>query len=1289
MALIWCLLICLPVVSAFTSTGLYSRPVLFNGIETSVTTASFTASNLDSTGTFQLELNGGAGGCSGHVSVQPPQLSYVVTHIANVPYDSISFEEVSCVVTSLSAYRKALSASGETLDVSLEQDADNTTIHYGNTSSSAFRRRLLQSSTPSANPIVTSFAATSKVRDDEAHESLNYLDRDLFATIASYVPVNFAVSSPVLALGGANQNDEALRNAQQRQLDVDKKLVQRGQNTDAAVDYLTSFVINAYLDQQTNLVQLFAAQAATNDSITYLYNAVMQIIRNDITLNTYTAKAIQGLLDYRLSDLSKLQQFIDNNELKDLANLLYRYDVSQLPPDFAPFVRNPGVAPNASLGSSILLDVLTQSGVTTTSTSDKAYAYYGKTAIYQNTFSTRMSATTALLLPGDQLDSRLLLGLFSSQICTPPGLNPNISYILPSQALYGYYFDLGLQDPYVAGPSQVFNTSSTPCDVWVEARICHCTWDTSNGGPATFRWNNHPDFAAGKNPALSDICSNKGYTNGQTGQYTCFDTVITTVNQLTDALNVDLCSPYCRSDRPGHPYTSPICNSPFSIQYGGFTSPDQIDLTYFSSETLQLRGNTTVRDCPLYSPAAYNITTGWAPEYLNWTVLQGGTNGITNNYLATVVAGFVGSTAALSQLRLQKYGRIAGVETVTVPSNLYLQPQFDAQDGPATPLRCEKSFWNAYSTQMIPLYSFQINSAQIVTNNIAVNITCPPCTTSFCYDPSASVATNVLNYDTGSFILDSSFLFLGSLSTLGKGGSFIYDVPNAQLSASPIIEARAFTPTYISVPPDVTTMPSWVDFVAMQPRNVRYSAAYGTLSPQAWKQATTTTPSGQVVCSSNDTAAIPGSHACVLLRHYNFSSYSSSTSLAAFSPVAWQVSFSVSSLSGVYRDVVDVSDGCPIVTLQPTASGSLTLALQNDDVSVSSLVVTYRPKDISTDIPCPSICCSVPGFNVVALPRFTTYFDIPACGWINLTITVKSSQGDGSALSCFNATGSSLFNLLQNAATAFGVNNFFNTVNYTMLYANAVADFYAQEAYQSLIDYQLAQQDFSERGRSLLAALIARRDHFAKQIFEAQQLAPLPATFPLDVNILNETITGLLTNNTAIDKAILTIDIPYMEGELAKIDTSITNVLTGEQCSLNPLTWITCVKDMGDAVGKALVDGGKDALKALQNLLDDDDGCPTGWQNIVHPIDGFKCLLDDLIGVFIGVGVILVFGLLVVCCAPNIVGFVSHKLLQSAEAYRVQKGKHKKRGKARATKEKAKPKATYDQVSSQDSSSDG
>ena len=1280
----WWLFLALCPVDAFVSNAQFSRDVYYNGKPTREVSVSFLATSLDSTGTFTLDS-----GCVGTIQVAPPVLNYVVQHIANVPRDVYSFQEVSCSVTSIDAYRDALAASGETLDVVLNYDADNSSIVPGN-SSSAFRRRLLQT-TPTDSPI-TSFAATSKLRSNMARESLDTTDRYFYGLVSGYTPLATPVARSGLlgvlntlqggsSISGYNGEAELF----QRLADVEAKLVQRGQNTDAAVAYLTQFTVDAYnqqrtdyASQQTQLNGLLAAQNATQLAVGYLFNATLQNAKGLLNLTQRTSSAIEGILDYRVADRSIFQAWIDNNELKDLATALYFADAQQLPANYTPFVRNPGVAPNTSYlngeGSRILLDTVTMSSVyriagTNQSSMWQAGRVYS--SIFQNRFSTYVSSKTALLFDVDQMDSRFFLSLLGPPGCTPPYLNPGIGYVD-----LRYYGDI-LLNRYTY--QQAFS-SLVPCDMWIEAQFNNCYWSMNTGsGPTyspSFRWTGDPGAS------FSPLCYNITNTDGYASQMLVDHTIITDINALDGLLNTNLCGGACFSQ-----WNAPSCSAGNAYQQGGYY--DQVDLMHFSSQKLQISGNTSARDCVVQNLCAQggqliNPNPGVyftpIPAYcaVPTNLSSASMSSVVDNYLALMVVGYTNIDIDISQIRLAKYGRLPGVETETVSNNLYVAPQYDSlgnliYDGPATPLRCEKTSWNAYTNDVLPVYNFQVNVAGLVTNNVTVAITCPSScnNTDQCYNMTSSVVQNIRSYDVGSFILDANFNVMGNVTLVS--GSQIYDVPPDKLSVSPVIEARSFSPTYMLLPQDMESMPDWNTFVGISSRNVRYAAEYGTVSPQAYIQNiryVATNPYNHLACDSYQLRNIPGSRFCTVLAHYILQVQGSAATLT---PVQWTVSFDVTALSGRFYDTVDLSNGCPVVDLVPTATGALALQLQNDDTIPRQLSISYAPLNST----CSGICCQQ-GVQVLAQPRFVTTYLVPQCGWINLTLTVLAQQADMSYLSCFNASGQSLYASLQTAATALSI-NFFNPVNVTQIQNNAISDFYTATAYQTLIDFATSQSDASAESLATIAQLEARRDAFQQGILAAQRLAPVPATFPLNPGLLQQQVQGLLDGNVAIDNEILTVDLPYIAQLLDNLPKGSINPYTGKSCTLNPLTWLDCIEKGAEYFADVFLeagDKGKDLLNDLFKLVNN-DGCPEGFANLLHPVDALSCMADDLISLAIGIGIVLLVGCIAISCGPSILGFVGHKLMESGQRYKEKIEEAKK-----TQTKKTKKKKSYSQVNS-------
>lgn len=1270
------LLLC-GVAHAFTSNALYERPIIYNGLPSTSVTATFTASNLDSTGSFSL-----SSGCTGTITVAPPTINYLVQLIGKVPRDVISAEEISCSVLSLDAYRMNLEASGESLDLVIVYDADNVTVVPGN-ETSAMRRRLLQVATDEPpGDRVRSFAAVSTTQLDEARESLNVLDAKLYTILSGYAPVSNP--QPTGRFLGASNPTQALKNAQERQIEVDKKLIQRAQNTDLAVQYLTDFVVQSYILQQTSISQLFAMQNETTLAVIYLYNTLIQSIQNSVDITTATATAIQGLLDYRQVDRSTWQSWIQNDELRELASLLYWEDVGQLPIGYEPLARHPGVAPNATyveeMGDAILLDVITEN--TVGRVISQAYVNYGLYvgAIIQNTYSVYMSATVALLFPTDMVDSRFLVSLLGPSGCRPSSLNASKTYVDVLQ----WRDSLVLQSPVVA---QTFSPTAPACDLWMEAEVCTCRWTPTTPWPMpTFRWST---FTGSDNAELALVCANTTNTDGYNATLSCSSMIITDPVQLQQTLEINFCGNQCGAQTCNGP--CPDYCAPLNNQYNG-GAVDQVDLMYLSSSKLQMYGNTSTRSCP-FAGYVVNSTDITLPTPL----LGGGGGTVSEHFYAILIAGFLDSTEQVARLRMAKYGRLAGVETTTISANQYMSTLYNAggtinyNDAAATPLRCEKSSWNAYSSDLLPVYNFVVNSAQIVTNNIQIVVQCPVCNNSdSCYDPSATLSQRVLNYDSGSFVLDSNFNVLGNLTALGNGG-YVYDVPSAMLSVSPLIESRALSATYIYLPATATTMPDWNTFVSLNPRNQRYSAQFGGVSPAAFKQATVFAPGGrQVVCASNETAAIPGSHFCTLIQNYVLN-YSETTGLATFSPLRWQVSFDLTIKSGQYFDQVNTGNGCPIVTLQPTSSGSLTLAMQNDQTVPSQIKVFYQPVNNSVGIACPSVCCNI-GDDVFIPSRYTSYFEIPQCGWINLTITVKAVQNDGASIACFNASGQSLFTQLVSASTALDV-QFLNPINYTLQYDNLLTMFYTQNAYQSILDYQTAQADYSERSQALISQLKSRKDYYQRQISNIQLLIGFTPTFPLNATLLADTVSGLLAQNAEIDEEILTVDIPYMSQELDSIRT------TGGLGS-DLLRFVQGVKDGAQVAGQWFKDKTDNFLDRITNAFGTDGECPGGlwdaFMNSFKPgkpglLDWLGCIADDMIGTIITIVCVILLGCCLFYCAPPLVGWAAHKFMEKGEQHRQRLKRATNRPNLQADRGKPKGKKTkkdYDEVETEEEEED-
>jgi hypothetical protein len=1230
--LVVCLL-CLRAAFAFTSTNLYEREVIYNGKPTTVVTTTYLATNLDNTGTFSLDS-----GCTGVITVQAPTYHYVVQQIGNVPNDVVSVEEISCSVADIDAYRSNLEANGFTLDIVLNYDGDNETIVSGS-NPSAMRRRLLQlQDDPDYDDLaelIRSFAATSTEWSDESRQSLNSNDAWLYSMILSYTPVNVSFSTSTSAgagglLGGISllaSNDQHLKNAVQRQIDVDRKLQQRGNNTDRAVQILTQFVIDAYIQQQTNLTQLFGLQNVTTAAVLYLFDAIIQVIQNEQNLNLYTGLAIQGLLDYREADRSIWQAWVDNNELKDLATALYFHDEAELPDGYEAFVRHVGIPPNASFvegaGARLYIDTFI--------TNSASYIYtpvgastvipQGYAGIFQNTFTTYLATEFAILFPADQADSRFLLSVLGPAGCTPPELDLGISWVDVTQ------WGSSILSPYPIA-NQSFPDNGTTCDVWVEATVCQCVWYSGlHNANITFQWQGVPGFLSGNISSLSSICSNSANTEGASATFSCSSMIITTPTQLQSVLTLDLCGNQVYWSGC-IPYTGNCRSIPFQDPYSGGapgTTVVPVNSVYFFSQQLQLGGSCVTSNGFCNTPNINPMSEGQGvPSALAAPTLL-------PNYLATIITAFPYMTTVLAQLRLAKFGRIAGVETVTVPTNLYISTQYDQAgniipDGSATPLRCEKTFWNAYTQSTIPVYSYSANSANLVTNNISVTITCPVCTNadSSCYNISTSnVTQNVLTFDPGSFALDSSFVVLGDLSASSL--SYVYDVPAAQLSVSPVIESRSFAPTYIFLPVTQAVMPDWNTFVALEGRNVRYSAAYGGVSPQAYKQAVVPTQAGGLVCASNFTARVPGGHLCSIFAAYT---PQINNGQGSFSAVRYQVQFSLTVPSGVFFDTVDITNRCPLITLQPKVTGAVGLIMINDDSMTTLVQVSYGPNSDDTGVACPSACCTTSPITVQISAGLTGYYEIPQCGFVNLTVSVSSVQQDGSTYTCFTATGQSLYDQIITAATAAGV-NYVQTVNYTQQYPNFLASFYDELAFQALLNYQEAVTNNSLASQQLILDLKAQRDYYQRQVLYYLTTFQFDVDFPLNTTLLYNQITALLSNNTAIDSQI-EMDLAYMQSEIDQVQ--------GQDPTCSPVLIITRLCGYQEPGS---------------NTDSSDNGCPGDlWDALSNSFDPFssqpgvlnylQCIMDDILTTVITIVIIIVVVVVVVgcviCCGPKCCG---------------------------------------------------
>jgi hypothetical protein len=1306
------LLLLLPcAVSAFISTSITSRDVVINSLPTSLSTVTFVATNTDSQGTFNI------GQCSALVVVQAPTFNFVTVPAGNVPRDVVPVTSYACVVTSVDDYRRLLESQGETLNLVYDSDGDLQSIIAGNSTQADFRRRLLQVGGGGGPDAVTSFGASSKITSAVSRQSLSPEDALQLQLLNNYQRIDQLQEQQIVA--GVNVSRLTI-DALNMTLDMIALLEQRGQNTDAAVSAIGSFAINAYNQLSFNISQLYAAQNASNAATLALFNGLLAFIQTQQPLSYQTSQAIQGLLDLRVADKSEWQAWIDQDEIKDLATALYFNDLQQIPDTYVPFVRHPGVQPMGTLvgpDSRVLIDEIDvntvwgyQMGLTG--------SLFPHTGIAAHRFKVYADTEYALTYDLSELDPRVFVSMLGPAGCIPPyqdlqysqmwfpsvGTRRNFPFaptfttgnqlvttftdywmdyaqlgngsISASTANRILYTTNGTASQNVyAGYNQTFNfnASAPTCDIWVDVTLCECSSTPSSlflgfgsgqwANFSSFRWSGYAPFLSGdQNLSAACAAQNPGYN------LWCINTIATDIDVLNHLLILDFC--------------------PYSLTPGVLsTSISQLDPYYLTSYRTQLRAQTLFGQ---YSNSSSTVTgcTGIAmlPPFgnINSQISQIRSGQISPtmaaplyHFLALLTAGFEFVQSDIAALRLKKFGRLAGVETTSIPTNLFTATQYDqfgnvVYDGAATPLYCQQAKWNAYATETLPVTNFQANAANLVTTNITVTLTCPPCTDpDSCYAiPSVNITQDVQSISPGAFALNSNFLVLGDPNTWTM--TELYDVPPEGLVISPVIESRSFTPLYSLLPVDVTTTPNFTVFETYGERNTFYSAQYGTVSPQAYVQTLLVAPNGCSRCSP--TGRVAGAQWCSILDEFCYT-YSNATGLAQFQDSQdWNIRFSITMPSGLYYDTVDIGNECPLTTLRPVPGGGLFLVLQNDASVFTQVVVSWSPVNNSVGISCPSPCCN-PNDQISISPRYVQYVEIPVCPFVELGISVQLVNPDLSTIQCFQANGTTLANQIQSASTVLGLNGI-NSFNYTEVYASEQAALLTQRAYEAILLYMEQQASSALVTQELLDDLTASRDRWQQQLVDIQVGTGFTPTIIINTTDLEMYIGGLLTNNTLIDADISATVIAARD--VLGVASNITDyiLVLGQQVQEILDEDEILLEEFKEALAnsESSVDWSSIFKYApnLKNLFDSSDGeCPGGFfdalLNTFKPnspgiFDYLGCIMDDIITAVITILVVIIVLALIWYCGPSILGMIFNHMKKSAEEME------------RKDKEKGKPK---------------
>jgi hypothetical protein len=823
-----------------------TRTALVNNKLTTYQTATFVATELDNGGSFAI------GQCTATLYTPPPILNYFMIVAGNIPKYTIPVVEDACTVANLTSYQEVLQSQGLQLDLVytdegiIEYIAEllNQTIPVIGT-----RRRLLQSAAPyQAAPANSgtyqSNAAGNGNGGSAAAEYLaaNALDADslqLQELLVNFQSINWLLEYQILNQSLINKLVIGAMNMTQDQIAL---LLQRNQNSDRAIEILLGGWIETY-DQlaynvtelyfQTNMLTLYTNtsnqmfvdytnnQANFNTGVYAFLNTTLQLITDIITMYNQTTSglfdgligkiqddlllsqsifgAIEGLRNLRQVDQSILTNYIEKNELHALQAALAYLDFDSLPPDFNAYWYNPGVRPLpnnilAGPNTRVLLDALTVNWVHKDPVS-------GIITVGSDLYYVYFSTNYALQFYAVTLDAGFL-----EYILEGDNENCTLAYNDPNMNLQ---FINNTRDNSTGGQNPDFL-----CDMWIIMNTTFCNYTAGT----SFDWSTQTPFTGGDPQLYASIyCRN---SNPVTNNYY----LLRSTDDLNQALQVGYNNTY--------------------------------RTTYFSSFRLQSRMSTF----PTYAMNNLPLSGGGAPygnSQLGLLEANVGGNvqpGFLAQFISILVASFPFMQGDIATLRMIKFGRTPGIDSVSIPSNIFTPTEYDPITGEiiynadATPTECIRSRWNAYSQQTLPLTNFIQNAATPMTTQVNVNLQCPPCPanqSTVCYTITNENITININSVTYIGNVPENFLTVGNVDSATMTEA--YDPPFQQMVTTPVIDARKNTISYILMPPDVQTTYTMQQFLSVAD-NIKYDPYSGGVTAQAFRVGINYTTEGYPYC---------------------------------------------------------------------------------------------------------------------------------------------------------------------------------------------------------------------------------------------------------------------------------------------------------------------------------------------------------------------------------------------------------------------------------------------------------
>lgn len=841
--LILFLFLLLPCVHSMIAINEQTKDILLNNKITSIQTATFIATELDHNAQFQI------GDCVATIYVPPPIYNFFMIPVGNIPKYTIPVLEDACTVANLTSYQEVLQSQGLELDLVYVGGAvvESISVLFNQTDPViGGRRRLLQTFQP-APPDSGSFQSNAAGNGNGGSAAAEYLaanalDADqlqLQQLLVNFQAINWLMEYQILNQTLINKLVIGAMNLTQDQIGL---LLQRNQNSDQALQILLGGWVDTY-DQlafnvtelyfQTNILQQYTntsnqmfldytnnqgdfnngvhafltttlqliedVVAMYNQTTAGLYDGLIGKIQDDLLLSQAIFGAIEGLRNLRQVDQSILTNYIEKNELHALQAALAYLDFDSLPPNFNAYWYNEGVRPvpdNLLSGPNtrVMLDALTLNWVHKNPVS-------GVITVGSDLYYVYFSTNYALQFYAITLDAGFLEYLLQgdNENCTLNYYDPNMNLQF-----------INSSRDNVTGQNPDFI-----CDIWIVVNKTSCNYTAS----ISFDWAGQSAFVNGDPQLYANLYCQTN--NPVVNNYY----LLRSIDDLNQALMISYNNTY--------------------------------KTTYFSSFRLQSRMNTF----PTYEMNNLPLSGGGAP-YGNSQLglLEANPNGniqpgFLAQFISILVASYPFMQGDIATLRMIKFGRVPGIDSVSIPSNIFTPKFQDPVTGEviynadATPTECIRSRWNAYSQKTLPLTNFVQNSANPLTSQVIIDLQCPPCPvnqSTVCYTITNDNITVVINSVTNIGNIPDNFITTGNVDSATMTEA--YDPPFQQMVTTPVIDSRKNTISYILMPPDVQTTYTMDQFLSIAD-NIKYDPYSGGVTAQAFRVGLNYTSEGYPYCS--------------------------------------------------------------------------------------------------------------------------------------------------------------------------------------------------------------------------------------------------------------------------------------------------------------------------------------------------------------------------------------------------------------------------------------------------------